>query len=768
MNFIKSCTICVIKCQLGYSVKNQFELTGTTDTINGVTFTVNKSAGTVIATNAASPSATSTFTLGSFKLKANKTYILSGCPSGGGNSSYALYSDYLGVLKQYDTGNGVNLTATSDTTVSINCVIYTSNTTSTVTFRPMIRDASITDDTFETYKQDANSKINVTTNGIMLSSAQMAYGKRTKNLIPFVLKENVKGSSVGSTTCKRDGDGYKLTNSPTGNVVFALYTTNANHAFDNAKLPNTKTLPTGKYIISGTGFDADIQYRIQYSTDGSTATKLLYFGEGGDTSEKTFEITDAMTYVRHYIWVKSGKNLGSGVMVKPMIRDANIADSTYTEGIDAGAYMCSAINLTPEKLELDAGKLIINSDNFSLDVNGKCTLGGDSIIQSKNYVANSEGMKIQLSDGTIDSKNFKVSSDGTVTATGATINGGTFAISSSGSNYDDTPYINLNTKYTAVDNKEYSYRIGISPYQITHQYKRYSSPGGSAENTDLIYIGNNGNITLRNTIGLANHPETMIGTDSQTFGFYVPATSTDSAKHKIQTYISAGNIIVKDTAEEQGVGQSTSTTIQGSNIWCGNLVSDNIWANQTLTATTATITTANISVLDRESGYIAVRKNLTFASGTGIDLAGRTALQVYNSEVAIGIGATADKPALPLRVYASAAYTPTAWVVSSDARRKHDIESLDNRYLDIVKSIEPKRFKYLANPLDRYHTGYIAQDVQTAMKKLNVSVDELSAFVDVNGDGSDLALRYGEFIPLLHKWLKELDSRLTAIEKRKE
>ena len=161
-----------------------------------------------------------------------------------------------------------------------------------------------------------------------------------------------------------------------------------------------------------------------------------------------------------------------------------------------------------------------------------------------------------------------------------------------------------------------------------------------------------------------------------------------------------------------------------------------------------------------EGGDIRLYSGMAIQSGCGLKLANKMAFWIYNNEVAIGVDT------LPLRFYGTNVMLQNGTAVTSDARSKHNIESLDNRYLEVVKNIEPKRFQYISNPLDRYHAGYIAQEVKSAMEKVGISESEMAAFVDVRGDGSELALRYGEFIPMLHKWIKEIDDRLKAIERK--
>ena len=77
-------------------------------------------------------------------------HILSGCPAGGGDNKYRMYAA-KGTYSRFDYGDGVLLTETALTDVRI--VIYIANgyTANNLVFKPMIRPAEITDDTFAPY-----------------------------------------------------------------------------------------------------------------------------------------------------------------------------------------------------------------------------------------------------------------------------------------------------------------------------------------------------------------------------------------------------------------------------------------------------------------------------------------------------------------------------------------------------------------------------------------------------------------------------------------
>lgn len=108
----------------------------------------------------------------------------------------------------------------------------------------------------------------------------------------------------------------------------------------------------------------------------------------------------------------------------------------------------------------------------------------------------------------------------------------------------------------------------------------------------------------------------------------------------------------------------------------------------------------------------------------------------------------------------------------SDRNLKHDIEDLDTRYEILFDALRPKRFKYNDGTSNRYHTGFIAQDVNTAIEAGNLTTQELAAFYrwEVNDpDAEDfgqeyLALRYDEFVAINTWQIQRLKQRIAALE----
>ena len=138
---------------------------------NGVTYTVN-SDGTVTAngTPASSDnsyvvvSITQNGTYEDFSSYCNGNNILSGCPTGGGMSTYRLYLAGTGESQSYlkqDYGSGVELTATSYNNIYLVFFVYYGYTANNLVFKPMICDKPLWD-VSHTYKPYALSNVELT------------------------------------------------------------------------------------------------------------------------------------------------------------------------------------------------------------------------------------------------------------------------------------------------------------------------------------------------------------------------------------------------------------------------------------------------------------------------------------------------------------------------------------------------------------------------------------------------------------------------------
>ena len=103
-------------------------------------------------------------------------------------------------------------------------------------------------------------------------------------------------------------------------------------------------------------------------------------------------------------------------------------------------------------------------------------------------------------------------------------------------------------------------------------------------------------------------------------------------------------------------------------------------------------------------------------------------------------------------------------VVTSDRRAKHSIEELPDAYVEALDKMVPVRFKYNDGTSDRYHVGFIAQDVEGALTDAGLCGKDFGGFVDLNGDGTELGLAYDEFIGLLFQKIRKLEQKIEKME----
>ena len=107
-------------------------------------------------------------------------------------------------------------------------------------------------------------------------------------------------------------------------------------------------------------------------------------------------------------------------------------------------------------------------------------------------------------------------------------------------------------------------------------------------------------------------------------------------------------------------------------------------------------------------------------------------------------------------------------VVTSDERQKNSIEELPDAYVDMLDKLTPVRFKYNDGQSGRYHVGFIAQDVENALKGAGLTTQDFGGFVDLDGDGEQLGLAYDEFIGLLFQKIRKLEKKIEAMEESKQ
>lgn len=192
----------------------------------------------------------------------------------------------------------------------------------------------------------------------------------------------------------------------------------------------------------------------------------------------------------------------------------------------------------------------------------------------------------------------------------------------------------------------------------------------------------------------------------------------------------------------------------------------------------------SVSLLDA-SGRASGRMTITSAE-TGayaVDLSSYSALRLSASsgllylsggpDIAVGcdnfypLGRAANLGSVSFGMW-GAVYSYTSEIITSDRNSKHSIGAIPDKYMEMLDKIEPARFKMNNGTSDRYHVGFVAQDVEAAMKLCGVDPLEFAGWCKgCDKDGNELQmLRYTEFIPLYAEKIRRLESKISELERR--
>lgn len=188
--------------------KNLLRNTATSATVNGITFTVNDD-GSITATGTATANADFDINDDALsEIPAGKSVILSGCPAGGGTSTYEVIAYQKDAA---DAGAGATFTTTASNLIYIR--VFTGTTVDHLTFYPMLRDAVIVDDTYVPYAQ-TNAKLTEE----MLSLIE--------DIIPFALRRGeytLNENSELTFDTLMETKYYRFTGSAVGNPIPGSY-----------------------------------------------------------------------------------------------------------------------------------------------------------------------------------------------------------------------------------------------------------------------------------------------------------------------------------------------------------------------------------------------------------------------------------------------------------------------------------------------------------------------------------------------------------------
>lgn len=410
----------------------------------------------------------------------------------------------------------------------------------------------------------------------------------------------------------------------------------------------------------------------------------------------------------------------------------------------------SAINMSTQRITLSTtGRLVITSGNFKLDASGNITAANATLTSATMTGSitsgGTSGYRTKISSGQMetfyDNKRVSVIVP-TYTKSSGIVRTGILASTNYhglmlGRVYNDeiTGYY-----YISLDGDGYD-QFGCRHYfigDVKFVSGYFKANVNFADNYGISWGGNTGlryaNSGVSRTgvwLGISNTPTILTGNEIHT-------------NVKLLLHGVLGGMTDSSTYQDIVVHSS-------SGIWIGN------------TGHKLYLRGSNIYT----SGRVA--NNMDFEDNCGLSWGGNIGLRYYNggSPTGVWVGIydcptvlTGSEIRCRARLYLSGGSE-----VTSDRRKKNSIKAVDSRYTDLLDLLDAKLFKYNEYRKDTLNCGFIAQEVFEAMKKAGIQPDEFGAFDDLNGDGSEYALDYMQFIAVLWEIAKQLKRRVEVLER---
>ena len=418
----------------------------------------------------------------------------------------------------------------------------------------------------------------------------------------------------------------------------------------------------------------------------------------------------------------------------------------------------------------------------------------DFYLQSRNYTLTeksskeiTEGLKIDLDDGSIKSKNFILNSE---TGFSATVCGGSYS----------NIIFAAGIKGTNSTSGKYNYAFGIQ------------SGGGV-----IISHGKIGKWTLANDgYFTSNH------TNDSTIYYsrFMPSSDYDNiivigSTSSLPSSTTGAQFIV----DKQGILHTNSTNYKGWNLYstylgtgtwsssgtkteCFYLASQgDEWIAPSDTSYSASPwmraynTSGNIVFqLDRDGKanlkYLKI-DNFTYTYSSGANAESHSCELDFTTSssawTAIGVGAKYTSTLGTMHAFtvtrqgaahiksgtiggqwiSNIAQTTAVYSGESDKNVKNSISLFEDKYENLFDNLKPCKYKYNHGTSNRYHTGFIAQEVVEAIENADLTTQDFAGVIKLkepNDNGCEWLLRRDEFVALNTWQIQKLKSRISELE----
>lgn len=313
-------------------VKNLLQITTETDTINNVTFTVDKVNGTVTANGTAS-ALTIFYLEGQSHYLDSGDYILSLSPDNISNVFLGMYLDTMSGswYARSDNNGGKFSIPASYTATKVGIRVASGTTLNNVVFKPMIRSATIEDDAFVSYAEP---------NYKLTQKTEQALDYGGYNLLPL---ENITADSGIVYTVDKNAGTITVTSK--GSSSMPQITT---------PIPSELV---GNYYFAVVGSSSSADAYVWCTNDSARAKKWdgttnSAADVGGGNCE--IKLVSGKSYI---LQIRLRSAISGSLVFKPMVY------SDKLKGIPFQPYAMSNLELTQKKVSI-SGDTITGSYNF--------------------------------------------------------------------------------------------------------------------------------------------------------------------------------------------------------------------------------------------------------------------------------------------------------------------------------------------------------------------------------------------------------------------
>ena len=457
-------------------------------------------------------------------------------------------------------------------------------------------------------------------------------------------------------------------------------------------------------------------------------------------------------------WTPAPEDTTNQILDNSIVNWCYNNNKTYIDGakIYTGTITADAIaakSIKSNKIDVDTLDAI--SANLGTVIAG--------VIQSAEYGKNNKGIKISLDDGTLDSKNFSIDAQGNVS-----IDGTIYATNGTLSNLLIVGNKGIACEYEmGAGSGSTKQTVRISEGKISFS-NIYTSQEGSSRVDTETYI-------YQATSGIAFESE------SGEAYFKVSSMSSSALSHNNDSYVminkqglitangsylnsrdTSGNIVRLIALTESNHFHIGTTNIPGdTRIICGATGLIQFYTKGTVDGTMIKMAefSQNLFTMPGKT-KIGVKYNNTSIVGFQ---------QRYDGVLkTVGVGnstSTVSINGLEVAISGTNSITANRTItVSSDKRVKNHIADLPSGSEYLFDYLDGKSFFYNGDSSTAKNYGFIAQDVLSALQKCGLTTDDFAGFCDIHGDGSQYALAYEQFIPIMWEEIKRLRNQVKELK----